>query len=440
MLGKNINLGIQNAVIFVSAEYEPERTGLSIDNELTDFIENVKKIPEVTFLRSEIRNGTAEFDIGYNDSLTNNRSIADKIYSLSGYAYSGFLYVPDAGGKNTKIHEIEVAIVDDESEKCRNFAREGASAIGNAPNTIQTVLNFKEPEQIIQFIPDRDTLVKSNISVQAVASTLRWILFGPVVDKWIQDNTETDIRVAGKGFKNTNLDRISNVYIPSPSGGIRIDTLGNLEQADGTGKIYRRDGRRAAYFTAHLKSGSSKQAVSDIKHILAGIPMDKGYGFLLPRELEHLNREYNILFLAFIASIIGILLLLTALTEKFSHSLIITSIIPASCALPLLIKFITRTPLEMGDITGLVLISGLSINNAIYILESPKSIIAFRVREKIQSILITSLTNLASSVPLMIMAKNSFSTALASSIFWGTIGSLLVTLLLFPAVWSLSDL
>jgi HAE1 family hydrophobic/amphiphilic exporter-1 len=438
-LGKNINLGIRDAVIFASAEYEPERTGISIDNELTNFIENVKKIPEVTFLRAGIRNGTAEFDIGFKDSLTNSRLTADKIHSLSPYVYSGFLYVPDAGGQNTKIHEIEVAIIGDESEKCRNFARTGASAIGSSPNTIQTVLNFKEPEQIIQFIPDRDILAKSNISVQSVASTLRWILFGPVVDKWVQDNTETDIRVAGREFKNTNLDRISNVYIPSPSGGIRIDTLGNLEQADGTGKIYRRDGRRAAYFTAHLKSGSSKQAVSHIKSILADMPMDKGYGFLLPRELEHLNREYNVLFLAFIGSIIGILLLLTALTEKFSHSLIITSIIPVSCTLPLLIKFITHTPLEMGDITGLVLISGLNINNAIYILESQKSIIAFRVREKIRSILVTSLTNLASSVPLMIMSRNSFSTALASSIFWGTIGSLLVTLLLFPAVWSLSD-
>jgi len=437
VLGKNITFGIQDSVTFAYAEYDPEKTGLSIDNELSGFIENIKKIPGVTFLRSEIRNGTAEFDIGFNDRLTNNRLISDKIHALSPYVYNGFLYVPDAGSRNTKIHEIEIAVIGDESEKCRDFARIGASAIGNSPNTIQTILNFKEPEQIIQFIPDRDVMAKSNISVQSVASTLRWTVFGPVVDKWIQEKTETDVRVAGRGYKNTNFAHISNLYIPSPSGGIRLDTLGDLKQTNGTGKIYRRDGRRAAYFTAHLKSGSSKQAVSQVKNILTNIPMDKGYGFLLPRELELLNREYYILFLAFIGSIIGILLLLTALTEKFIHSLLITSIIPVSCTLPLLIKFITHTPLEMGDITGLVLISGLSVNNAIYISESHKSFIVFRVREKIQSILVTSLTNLASSVPLMIMAKNNFSAALASSIFWGTIGSFLVTLFLFPALWSM---
>jgi len=435
VLGKNINFGIQDTVIFASAEYEPERTGLSIDNELTGFFENAIKIPGVTFLRSEAKNGNAEFDIGFNDKLTNSRLIADRIHSLSSDVYTGFLYVPDAGSRNTKAHEIEVAVIGDESGKCRNIARLGASAISNLPNVIQTVLNFKEPEKTFLFFPDRDVLAKSNISVQSVASALRWTVFGPVVDKWIQGNNETDVRVAGKGYNNTNLSNIANLHIPSPSGGIRLETLGNLQQTDGTGKIYRRDGRRAAYFTVHIKSGSSRQAVSQVKNILNDIQIDKGYGFLLPRELEHLNREYYTLFLAFAGCIIGILLLLTAITEKFTLSLLITSIIPVSCALPLLIKFITRTPLEMGDITGLVLISGLSVNNAIFISGSRKSFISFRVREKIQSILVTSLTNLAASVPLMILSKNNFSAALASSIFWGTIGSLLVTLFLFPAVW-----
>jgi len=437
-LGKNINFGIQDAVIFAVAEFEPERTGESIDNELSAFMANVTAIPGVTFLRSEIRNGTAEFDIGFDENRTNRHIIADKIHSLSSLVYTGFLYVPDAGGINTRIHEIEIAVIGDDSERCRYFARLGASAIGNSPDTIQTVLNFKNPERIIQFIPDRDFLARSNISVQTVASSLRWTLFGPVVDKWIHENTEIDVRVAGRGFRNTNLAHISNLHIPSPAGGIRLETLGSLIQTEGTGTINRRDGRRAAYFTAHISSGSSRQAVAYVKNILNDVELDKGYGFLLPRALEQLNREYNTLFLAFIGSIIGILLLLTAITENFKHSLLITSIIPVSCALPLLIKAITRTPLEMGDITGLVIISGLSINNAIFILGSKKSLITFRVREKIQSILVTSLTNMAASVPLIIMARNNFSTALATSIFWGTIGSLIITLFLFPGVLSLS--
>jgi multidrug efflux pump subunit AcrB len=206
---------------------------------------------------------------------------------------------------------------------------------------------------------------------------------------------------------------------------------------DGTGKIYRRDGKRAAYFTAHINSSSSSKASAYIKGILRNITTGKGYGFVLPREMELLNREYFILLLAFLGSISGILLLLTGITENFSRALGITSIIPVSCMFPLLVKFIAGTPLETGDITGLVIIGGLSVNNAIYITESYKTKILFKVREKMQCVTVTSLTNLASAIPLMLMSGGGFSSALAASIFWGTLGSFAVTLLLFPATWTL---
>ncbi|GHV96192.1 putative transporter [Spirochaetia bacterium] len=435
--GKNLTLDVQENIIYAVVEYEPEKIGSAIDYELTVLIDSIKKIPGITFVRSEIRNGTAELGIGFDEKVTENKTVANMVFNLAPLVPTGFFYVPDAGGsKNTKLQEIEIAIIGDESDKCRNLAQTGAAALGNMPKTVQTVLNFKNPEKIIRFIPNRDIITNSNISVRNIASTLRWLLFGPVVDKWIQEGSEIDIRVAGRDLAHADLERISNLYIPSPSGGIRLDTLGTLAQSDGTGKIYRRDGKRAAYFTAHLNTASSNKASAYTKSILGNISTEKGYGFVLPRELELLNREYNILFLAFIGSVIGILLLLTGITENFTKALIITSIIPVSCMFPLLIKLIARTPLEMGDITGLVIISGLSVNNAIYISESYKTKVLFKIREKVQCITVTSLTNLASAIPLMLMSRGGFSSALAANIFWGTLGSFAITLLLFPAIWT----
>ena len=92
-------------------------------------------------------------------------------------------------------------------------------------------------------------------------------------------------------------------------------------------------------------------------------------------------------------------------------------------------------PLEMGDITGMVIISDISVNNAIYIAESSKSNIPFRIREKIQSILVTSLTSIAASIPLVLTGSAGFSSALAFSILLGTMGSMVAALFLFPAVF-----
>jgi HAE1 family hydrophobic/amphiphilic exporter-1 len=434
--GKNISLDVQEKIIFASVEYEPEKTGSSIDKELAAISEKIKNEYGVTFLRTGIRNGTADLEIGYDDRLVQKEELALRIMEYSPYTGNGFFYVPDLGGKNnTGVHEIEIAAVGDETGLCREFARKGASVTGMTPGVIQTVLNFKNPEPVIHFLPDRDLIARSGLSVESIASTLRWFVFGPVVDKWIQGGRETDIRIGGSGLKNTNLDRISNVYISSPSGGIRLDSLGNLELAAGNGKIYRRDGRRAAYFTTHINASSTDKAASLLRQTLQAVTLDKGYGFFFPREIELLNRHYRTLLFAFIGSILGVILILTALTEDVIRSLVIASIIPVSCVAPLFIKFLLRSPLEMGDIVGMVIISGVSVNNAIYIAESNKSSVQFRLREKIQSILVTSLTSMVGAVPLVLMTKNSFSSTLAASILWGTLGSLVSALLLFPAVF-----
>jgi multidrug efflux pump subunit AcrB len=433
---KNINLETQDDIIFAAVEYEPERIGTSIDRELIEFTDRIRNEYGVSFLRVESRNGTAEFEIGFNDELISRNVLADRITSFAPYIKTGFLYVPGAGGKiHSNIQEIEIAVAGDEASVCREIVRAGASAVLMAPAVIQTVLNFKNPERTVNFIPNRDVITKSGITVQSIASILRWLMFGPVVDKWIRNGEETDIRVIGKDLKNTTPSRLTNLYIPSEGGGIRINTLGSFETFDGTGKIYRRDGRRAAYFTALINSSGSSKAVAVVKNALSSLETAKGYVFLLPRELVLLENQYRLLLFAFIGSITAILLILTALTENITKSILICSIIPVSCLLPLFVKYIAGHPLEMGDITGMVIISGISVNNAVYIAESAKSNMVFRIREKIQSILVTSLTSIAASIPLVLAGSDGFSTALAFSILLGTMGSMVAALVLFPAVF-----
>jgi multidrug efflux pump subunit AcrB len=433
---KNISLDIQDDIIFSVVEYEPERTGESIDKELSELADIIRNEYGVDFLRMESRNGTSEFEIGFNEDLINRNVLANRIASFTRYLKTGFLYVPDAGGKvNSNAREIEIAVTGDESSVCGEIAKMGASVLQMTPGVVQTVLNFKDPEHTVSFIPDRDAITKSGVSVQSIASHLRYLMFGPVVDKWIQNGEETDIRLIGRELKNTSLSRLTNLYIPSESDSVRINTLGSFQTIDGTGKIYRRDGRRAAYFTAHVNVSGTNKAAAAVKTALNSLQIEKGYAFSLPREIEILEAQYRLLLLAFIGSIAAILLILTALTENVVKSVFICSIIPVSCVLPLLVKYITGRPLEMGDITGMVIISGISVNNAVYIAESAKSNIVFRIREKIQSILVTSLTSITASIPLVITGSGGFSTALAFSILLGAMGSLLAALLFLPAVF-----
>jgi HAE1 family hydrophobic/amphiphilic exporter-1 len=452
--GKNTSLDTPDPVLYASVEYESEKSGESIDQDLGGLSDLIRREEGVRYVRLESRKGTGELEIGFDEKKTSRRALAASLAALAPLAGNGFLYVPDAeGGKmgdssGAGVREIEVAAVGDDAGLCREMAKRGARAMPAIPGYVQAVLNFKEPEPVVEFIPRRDSLAKNGLRVRDLARDLRWTIFGPVIDKRVQGGKETDIRLAGMGMRNSSRSGIANLPVPSPAGALRLETLGSLGEIPGAGKIYRRDGRRAAYFTVHLKAPSSSGAARSVKAALTesagngpgtgtdgNEPARKGYGYLLSRDLELLETQYRILFFAFLGSGAGIFLVLLCLTENRKSAIRIASIIPVSCAVPLLVKFLCGKPLEMGDMAALVVISGLSVNNAIYIEGARQRAIHFRVREKIQSILTTSLTGIAGAAPLALAGGEAFPAVLSRGILWGTAGSLAAALLLFPALY-----
>ena len=101
---------------------------------------------------------------------------------------------------------------------------------------------------------------------------------------------------------------------------------------------------------------------------------------------------------------------------------------------PLISNLIFDGALEMGDVIALVILSGICINNAIYVLEGKSENVKFKLREKIKSILVTSLTTILTSIPLLIFAQDAFSKSLSFFMLTGILSSLFVILILFPGL------
>jgi HAE1 family hydrophobic/amphiphilic exporter-1 len=432
--GKNLNLEFRLPLLYASVEFESGKSADAIHRDLEELGRRIQGEEGVRFVRLECRSGAGEFEIGFDEGMIRRRDLAGRISSLAPLAGEGFLYVPDAdAGFRSALYEVEVTAVSGEGESSRELAKEGARIAGNLRGTVQTVLNFKEPAALIALRPDREILAKSGLSVRELGSSLRWLLFGPVIGKWLREGREMDIRVMGRDLAGGSRLDLGNLALPSPSGPLRLNTLGALEEQAGEGAIYRRDGRRVSYFTVHISAPSAADAAELLRKNL-NRNRERGSGFLLSRELELLNSRYALIFLVFIGSFVGIFLVLLGITEQWQSAARISSIIPVSCALPLLVKFLCRSPLEMGDAVALVVVAGLSVNNGVFIEESRYSTARLKVRDKILSILATSLTGITGAIPLALLGGEGFSAVLSRGILWGIAGSLLASLCQFPAL------
>ena len=455
--GKNLTLEENSSFITASVEYPTDTAASVIDQEVTVFIQQVKKLEGITFVTSRCTTGVCQLEIGIDSAVVTGKKatqqLLDSIRSLSSHLHSGYLHLNVQQHEGKQVHEIQLAVVGDESQQCKDYARRCVEGSGSNRSIVQAVMNFKEAETVVLVRPQLPQLARVGLELDQVAQSLRWLIFGPVVDKWIQASGEEDIRVVGmlsetagieSEAKKMNLSQLESMTIPivasgkvdsaGGAGGLPLSALAQVELQPGRGKLYRLNGRPCAYFTLQVAAASTQEAKQLVEDFLKEFPLERGYSYQFSLQLKELFHHYQILALALVASVVGIFLLLCALREKPLEAFLVSTLIPSSLALPVLVLALLGKTWESGDIVGMVLVAGLGVNNGIYLIQSTKEYMVIQIRDKIASIFITSLSTILGAIPLLLCESGSFAASLSFFMVWGTAGSLVISLLVFPAV------
>ncbi len=426
---RNLKMDFQKNVLFCSVDFETEKSVDFITEKLSVFTKKVLEGDFIEFVKSEVRNGSAEFEIGFSEK-TKRLKAATFVQKLKGYAGGGFLFVSGAEEKNQKKHtSVQVAFTGEVSEECRKLAKEAAVKLSQKNEVSNVVLNFKNEHEEYIFIPDFVQLAKNGLRVKELAFYLRWILYGPVADKWSENGFEQDIRILGK------IQEIKQTVVPVTTSQVVLTGLGKIEKHKSISKIYRKDGRRCAYITVEIEGLANDKALLSLKNELKKIDFKEGYSYSPDWQVSRLSLNYRILFCAFAFCFMQIFLLLLMLTENLKKSIQIILTISASAFLPVFIKIILGEPLFPGDVCGIIVLCGIAVNNAIYILESKSKRIEFKVRSKLKSILVSSLTTVAGTLPLLIFSADQFSRNISFFMFFGILNSVILSLVFLPGIF-----
>lgn len=436
---QNLKMDSQKNVIFCSVDFETEKSVDFINEKLSVFTKKVLEADFIEFVKSEFRNGSAEFEIGFSEKVKRPQA-ASFIQNLRGYTGGGFLFVSGAEEKSQKKHtSVQVAFTGESSEECRKLAKEAAFNLSQKKEVSNVVLNFKNEQEEYVFIPDFVQLAKNGLSVKELAFYLRWILYGPVADKWNENGFEQDIRIVGKTQEKTGedfgIEKIKQTVVPAKGSQVVLSGLGKMEKQKGISKIYRKDGRRCAYITVEIEGFANDRALLLLKNELKEIDFKKGYSCSLDWQVSQLSQNYRILFCAFAFCFVQIFLLLLILTENLKKSIQIILTVSACAFLPVFIKIIMSEPLFPGDVCGIIVLCGIAVNNAIYILESKAKRIEFKVRSKLKSILVSSLTTVAGTLPLLIFSTDQFSKNISFFMFFGILNSVILSLIFLPGIF-----
>ncbi|HZV97451.1 MAG TPA: efflux RND transporter permease subunit, partial [Methylophilaceae bacterium] len=322
----------------------------------------------------------------------------------------------------------------------------GIPGIGKVDVDVQLDL----PQLVMRI--DRMRAASFGISANDIATALSLYTGGIDVAKFNDepgDGQRYDIRLKAKEGNFNQLSDLSKIYLRSSGGElVRLDTVANFKQELGAAVIGRFDLQYAANFYASPTMPLG-EAVNVVKENAAAM-LPPGYTVRLIGQAEELARTIKNMSFVFALALILLYMVLASQFNSFLQPLIIMLAQPLAIIGGILALWLTGHSLNIFSMIGLVLLIGLVAKNSILLVD-----LTNQLREKgvaideslrtacpirLRPVLMTSMTIILALLPaaLGLGAGAETNAPLSVAVIGGMITSTLLTLVVVPAVYSLS--
>lgn len=398
-------------------------TGLSLDatdRGVSAAEEIVKSIKGVKSVSSKVEKWRGTLTVKPETDLSSSEidELKNELKSRSDAAlkkHSAFSYISEADEIASR--EISVHFTGDDSNVLKSIAREAASRIRGVEGVEECLLRFRDGRPEYLFTIDRERAAAAMIDHASIAERTRDSLFGPVVTKFIDNDREVDVRVRLKGYDRRTVENLMAGVLRNEKGdSLQFADLVNLSEGEGMTRIYRLNGRRSVSITAKIGSLSFQEGEQRLRGVLESISLPTEYSYEFDSRLKEFRSERRELAVAVALSVLLVYMILASQFESLRLPFLIMITIPLAAAGVAPVLFVTFTPLSPPVYLGLIVLSGVVVNNGILLIDAMNSRLTERGSvsgriedmltevsiEKFRAVIITTITTILGMAPMLI--------------------------------------
>jgi hydrophobic/amphiphilic exporter-1 (mainly G- bacteria), HAE1 family len=286
------------------------------------------------------------------------------------------------------------------------------------------------------------------IDLQEIANTVKIMVGGSVPTRYKDQSYYYPIRVVMDEKEITSPSDLENIYLKTSHGAeIPLRTVCEIEKVTGPVKIDRKNQDRIIKVTSNVTGISVGDATTALKKKLVDYQLPAGYRLNYGGQSQMLSENMQqmviiLLFALFLGYVVMVLYF-----ESFLKPLIIIIRIPLSLAGISYALYITGTPLSVTALIGIIMLTGMEINNGVLLLTFIDELRAqgYEIKEAIKQaailrlrpILITDINSLFGLLPLALLIGDGTEMLkpMAIVVIGGLLFGLLLVFIFIPVVY-----
>jgi HAE1 family hydrophobic/amphiphilic exporter-1 len=451
VLGEELGSQFSSRSISVSVEMEPGTPLAQSRRILNEMEDSIQDKPYVKTFSTKFERWNGDINIQLRPralyDITNPEAIDDLQAALKPFRKRGaqiYFKQKSQGGGN----RIRLELSGPSISRLRSLSSEYVKLLKTMKQLDDVHVVMPRPRPVLNLELQLDKLNQYGVRPQTVLNTLRSKIGGKIATRLRDGGQQYDVifRLA-----RTNINSFEDLKTLTVTG--RKKTRYNLRgftnavQSTIGSKIQRKDGQRASFIVARVQGADLRYVFEQIKQRINSVQLPEGYFFRLGDQYEKLTQMRTNMTWVLILTFVLIYLVMMGVLESLWQPFLIIFSVPAALGGSLLMLAATGESLSLSTYIGMVMLMGLVVNSAIVLVNqmenekrrrsSIKEAVHEALSQRVQPVLMTSLTTVFALAPLLITTSSgsAISAPLALTVISGLLSGVTFNLFVIPLLY-----
>jgi len=337
-------------------------------------------------------------------------------------------------------------------ESLNIYSKQLATLMNDSPVFDDVINSMRRGQPELSIIFDHQRIAHLGLNSADISELISVKVGGNIASQFTLFDRKIDILVRSHLSQRNSINDLRALIVnPNDMHPVSLASIATIKETVGPAQINRINQQRVAVISANIAVGDQQSAMTNASHMIEQLNLPLNVTSNFGGQSEEMAQSFNSMMMALALAVFLVYLVMASQFESLLHPLLILFSVPLAGVGSLLGLYITGTNVSVIVFLGLIMLSGIVVNNAIVLVDRINQLrlegiektaaITQAAQSRLRPIIMTTLTTILGLLPMCIgLGEGSELRApMAITVISGLIVSTILTLIIIPVLYRLFD-